>query len=91
MVYSFSQKGGDGDGEVCPDHSLDRVGATPGSPGGGSRRDRDGACAATLVAAWRVPGSAKSNPGLFYFVYLNLCRDVIAPLSIFSNSLGKLC
>jgi len=89
-VYSFSQKGGEEDGEVCPDTNLSWADDPVGAPaGGGSRRDRS--YAATLVAAWRVPGSAKSNPGLFYFVYLNLCRDVIAPLSIFSNSLGKLC
>jgi len=69
MVYSFSQKGGDGDGKIRPDHSLDRVGATPGSPGGGSRRDRDGACAATLLFCISELMQGRNCPFEYFFKF----------------------
>ena len=69
MVYSFSQKGGDGDGRIRPDHSLDRVGATPGSPGGGSRRDRDGARAATLLFCISELMQGRNCPFEYFFKF----------------------
>ena len=70
MVYSFSQKGGEEDGEVCPDTNLswadDPVGAPPG---GGSRRDRDGARAATLLFCISELMQGRNCPFEYFFKF----------------------
>jgi len=69
MVYSFSQKGGEEDGGVCPDHCVGRIGATPNPPGGGSRRDRDGARAATLLFCISELMQGRNCPFEYFFKF----------------------
>jgi len=69
MVYSFSQKGGDGDGKIRPDPGLGRVSATPDPPGGGSRRDRDGARAATLLFCISELMQGRNCPFEYFFKF----------------------